>query len=66
VDTDKCKEDGKNSICSMGGNSSIVHISANNVWRYIGITLSFRAIKKDLRGKYIVCPRHVSYFGIMR
>jgi len=25
VDPDKCKEGGKNSICSMGGNSNIVH-----------------------------------------
>jgi hypothetical protein len=23
------------------------------------------AIKKDLRGKYMVCPRHMSYFEIM-
>ena len=27
---------------------------------------SVRAIKKDLRGKYMVCPRHMSYFEIMR
>ena len=30
------------------------------------IRQSKSAIKKDLRGKYMFCPRHMSYFEIMR
>ena len=40
--------------------------SCRGVYWFHHVRPSVRAIKKDLRGKYMVCPRHISYFEIMR